>query len=209
MDSERGINLGALKTDDIAATAILQKSLQKSKKKPKLKPNLMMVVKMERKKTDEPAPTTAKPAAAEVDDTQLDLDADGVLHVPGNLGAYVSRLEEQYTKALQKIDPQTYEYVNRLEDEAMFLELAFGTQLYYERQDDHMEASRMALLRMEHTYYKHDRIANALNKAQTLKKTFGDRSFFHPACTYGSNQMQILMLQRATLVLQVAILLLM
>ncbi len=187
LDSERGIKLGALKTDDIAATAILQKSL------PKIKEETKVEAKPddggedgEEKKTDEPASTTAKPAAAEVDDTQLDLDADGVLHVPGDLGAYVSRLEEQYTKALQKIDPQTYEYVNRLEDEAMFLELAFGTQLYYERQDDHKEASRMALLRMEHTYYKHDRIANALNKAQTLKKTFGDRSFFHPACTYGS-----------------------
>ena len=32
----------------------------------------------EEKKTDEQAPTTAKPPAAEVDDTQLDLDADGV-----------------------------------------------------------------------------------------------------------------------------------
>ena len=71
---------------------------------------------------------------ASAQDDQLDIDASGVLHVPGDLGAYVSRLEEQYTKALQKIDPHTYDYVHRLEDEALFLELAVGTQAYYERQ---------------------------------------------------------------------------
>ena len=37
LDSERGIKLGALKTDDIAATAILQKSL------PKIKEELHMI----------------------------------------------------------------------------------------------------------------------------------------------------------------------
>ena len=40
----------------------------------------------------------------------------------------------------------------------------------------------MALLRMEHTYYKHDRVANALNKAQALERAFGDRAYFHPSC---------------------------
>ena len=36
LDSERGIKLGALKTDDIAATAILQKSLPKIKEETKV-----------------------------------------------------------------------------------------------------------------------------------------------------------------------------
>ena len=39
LDSERGIKLGALKTDDIAATAILQKSLPKIKEETKVEAN--------------------------------------------------------------------------------------------------------------------------------------------------------------------------
>ena len=54
---------------------------------------------------------------ATAQDDQLDIDASGVLHVPGDLEGLRVRLEEQYTKALQKIDPHTYDYVHRLEDE--------------------------------------------------------------------------------------------
>ena len=175
LDAERDIKLGALKTDDMAATAVLHKAMSKADE---TKAEVKTEDGGETKK--EEAPMTVVGASAQ--DDQLDIDASGVLHVPGDLGAYVSRLEEQYTKALQKIDPHTYDYVHRLEDEALFLELAVGTQAYYERQEDYAQASRMALLRMEHTYYKHDRVANALNKAQALERAFGDRAYFHPSC---------------------------
>ena len=175
LDAERDIKLGALNTDDMAATAVLHKA---TSQKEETKVEVKAEDGTETKKQEAPMQVVG----ASTQDDQLDIDASGVLHVPGDLGAYVSRLEEQYTKALQKIDPHTYEYVHRLEDEALFLQLAVGTQAYYERQDDHEQASRMALLRMEHTYYKHDRVANALNRAQALEQTFGDRAYFHPSC---------------------------
>ena len=42
-------------------------------------------------------------------------NSDGTIKVIGNLVTFVNRLDEEYTKALIKINPHTQEYVTRLE----------------------------------------------------------------------------------------------
>ena len=43
-------------------------------------------------------------------------------------------------------------------------------------------ASPVALLQIEHMYYKHDSIANAVHQAQCFAEKFGASGDIHPAC---------------------------
>lgn len=42
-------------------------------------------------------------------------------HVSGNLAAFIERLDDEYIKSLQNIDPHTKEYISRLQDEQSFM----------------------------------------------------------------------------------------
>lgn len=74
------------------------------------------------------------------------------------------------------------EYIHRLSDEAMLIELAEAIQGYYTRVGENRSASALALLQLEHICYKHDNVAEAVQKAHLFKKSFGKRSDLHPAC---------------------------
>ena len=74
------------------------------------------------------------------------------------------------------------EYIHRLSDEAMLIELAEAIQKYYIRVGENIAASEVALLQLEHTYYKHDTVAGAVNKAHEFKKKYGKQSDVHPVC---------------------------
>jgi len=64
----------------------------------------------------------------------------------------------------------------------MLIELAEAIQVYYVRVGENRSASALALLQLEHIYYKHDNIAAAVQKAHLFKKAFGKHSDLHPAC---------------------------
>ena len=51
--------------------------------------------------------------------------------MPGSFGYFVTRLADEYTKSLQKINPHTGDYIARLKDEAVLLRLAKSVQAYY------------------------------------------------------------------------------
>ena len=153
LEDEPTIKLGAMSSDAIATIAQLAKT----------KPEA----------GNPEAGETAGKAQPAQDLTEDKVDEDGVLHVPGDVEGFVSRLSNHYTKALRKTDPHTYEYVNRLEDEAMLLDLARGAQEYYMRHNIHAKASQMAQTCMEHLYYKHDSVAAALSTAKALRLKFG------------------------------------
>eukprot|EP01118_Nematostelium_gracile_P018099 TRINITY_DN7921_c0_g1_i2.p1 TRINITY_DN7921_c0_g1~~TRINITY_DN7921_c0_g1_i2.p1 ORF type:complete len:930 (+),score=337.49 TRINITY_DN7921_c0_g1_i2:271-2790(+) len=76
--------------------------------------------------------------------------------VSGNLVAFIQRLDEEFNKSLQSIDPHTQEYVQRLGDENSFLELAERAQNCYEKVGALKSAARIAARRVEHIYYKLD-----------------------------------------------------
>lgn len=105
------------------------------------------------------------------------------LKIVGSLENYLIRLEDEYTKSLQQINPHTQDYVVRLSDEALLLELAEGVQKYYTRVNDLSAASRVALLRVEHLYYKHDSMASEVHRAYLFAQKWGSYTDLHPACT--------------------------
>lgn len=102
--------------------------------------------------------------------------------VVGSLSLHLSRLEEEYTKSLQKISHHSSDYVTRLRDESKLVELLARFQNYFEAQGMITEASTLAQLRIEHIYYRHDTIAKQVDKAAVFYARFGEVSLLHPAC---------------------------
>ncbi len=112
--------------------------------------------------SDEPEPEVVD---EELGLTSEDIGAAGVTpaisaaeskQVSGSLIAFIQRLDDEFTKSLQAIDPHTKEYVGRLQDEPSFLEICERTQTYYERVGKLKHGSRVAGRRVEHLYYKLD-----------------------------------------------------
>ena len=102
--------------------------------------------------------------------------------VVGSLLLHLSRLEEEYTKSLQKISHHTAEYVTRLRDESKLVELLARMQSYFEREGVVDDAAALAQLRVEHIYYRHETIAKQVDRASEFYETFGEVSMLHPSC---------------------------
>jgi translation initiation factor 3 subunit C len=120
-------------------------------------------------------------------DTEAPFPEDGCVKVVGNLLTYVTRLEDEYVKSLQHINPHTQEYVARLRDERPLEELAGSIQSYYDRSGDGATAATIALMRIEHMYYKHDSIAAAVREAQAFRAAWGGRDDVHAASRRASD----------------------
>ena len=84
------------------------------------------------------------------------------IRVPGSLSLFLSRLDEEYNKSLQRISPHSIDYVVRLQDETKLRELLSVYQRYYERVGTQSDAALLAELRVEHMYYRHDSIEKAV-----------------------------------------------
>jgi translation initiation factor 3 subunit C len=62
------------------------------------------------------------------------------------------------------------------------VELAEQIEEYYLRVDDNSAAATVALMQVEHMYYKHDSVSRAVSASHTFKKQWGSHSLLHPAC---------------------------
>eukprot|EP00005_Dracoamoeba_jomungandri_P005503 CAMPEP_0174260422 /NCGR_PEP_ID=MMETSP0439-20130205/9701_1 /TAXON_ID=0 /ORGANISM="Stereomyxa ramosa, Strain Chinc5" /LENGTH=835 /DNA_ID=CAMNT_0015344667 /DNA_START=80 /DNA_END=2587 /DNA_ORIENTATION=+ len=87
-----------------------------------------------------------------------------------NLRSFVEKLDTEFIKSLQNIDPHTNEYIDRLKDESLFLELAAMAQQYYTTINDYSQAVKMAQKRVEHIYYKLDSLSEKIMGAHQERK---------------------------------------
>ncbi len=89
--------------------------------------------------------------------------------VRGSIISFVDRLDDEFTKSLQNIDPHTTEYVDRLSDEKKLYETIVLAQGYFEGQANAEALSRCTMRRLDHVYAKQDVIIKALES--TLGET--------------------------------------
>lgn len=78
----------------------------------------------------------------------------GVVRIRGSIISFVDRLDDEFTKSLQNIDPHGTEYVERLRDEKGLYQTICRSQGFYESTKQSDPLARVILRRLEHIYSK-------------------------------------------------------
>ncbi|KAK9060733.1 hypothetical protein SSX86_021439 [Deinandra increscens subsp. villosa] len=87
-------------------------------------------------------------------ETQKGKDCNDIIHIWGNLLAFLDKIVVEFFKSLYSIDPHSFEYAERLQDEPLLFVLAQNIQSYLERRGDHKAAAKAALKLVELVYHK-------------------------------------------------------
>lgn len=78
----------------------------------------------------------------------------GVVHVRGSIISFIDRLDDEFTRSLQNIDPHGTEYVDRLKDEKVLYCTICRAQAFYEKTKQSDPLGRVIMRRLEHIYSK-------------------------------------------------------
>ncbi|OBZ68150.1 Eukaryotic translation initiation factor 3 subunit C [Grifola frondosa] len=92
-------------------------------------------------------------------------EKDGVVRIRGSVISFVDRLDDEFTKSLQNIDPHGTEYVDRLKDEKGLYCTICRAQALYEKNKQEEPLGRVIMRRLEHIYSKPDPVVFALEAA--------------------------------------------
>lgn len=79
---------------------------------------------------------------------------NGVVYIRGSIISFVDRLDDEFTKSLQNIDPHGTEYVTRLKDEKVLYCTICRAQAFYEKTSQDEPLGRVVMRRLEHIYSK-------------------------------------------------------
>eukprot|EP01027_Heterolobosea_sp_BB2_P003508 GEZU01005314.1.p1 GENE.GEZU01005314.1~~GEZU01005314.1.p1 ORF type:complete len:952 (-),score=400.13 GEZU01005314.1:3202-6057(-) len=82
----------------------------------------------------------------------------------GSIMAFVERLDNEFLKSLQNIDPHTKDYVTRLSDEGYLIDILEKTYAFYDANKDHNKSTRIAARLLEHVYWRNQHIHDLLQK---------------------------------------------
>ena len=138
-------------------------------------------------------------ASTVVDTTQLskvemeeggDPDEDfidsGVTQLTGSVLSYLERLDDEFYKSLQALDPHNQGYIDRLKDEVPLVNLMLDTLAYYDSQQMPADSARVAARVVEHVYYREQELfdtaaANATTRKALLKKVLEEAAKYAEA----------------------------
>lgn len=92
----------------------------------------------------------------EVDEADKDRSPqnDEPVLIQGSIVAFVDRLDDEFTKSLQNIDPHTTDYVDRLKDEVGLYAVIVRSHAYFTRLELTDAICRTTMRRLEHLYFK-------------------------------------------------------
>lgn len=79
---------------------------------------------------------------------------NGVVRIRGSIISFVDRLDDEFTRSLQNIDPHGTEYVDRLKDEKVLYCTICRAQAFYEKTQQDDPLGRVIMRRLEHIYSK-------------------------------------------------------
>lgn len=78
----------------------------------------------------------------------------GIVRIRGSIISFIDRLDDEFTKSLQNIDPHGTEYVDRLKDEKVLYCTICRAQAFYEKTQQSEPLGRVVMRRLEHIYSK-------------------------------------------------------
>ncbi|KAJ1646080.1 Translation initiation factor 3 subunit c [Coemansia asiatica] len=129
----------------------------------------------------------------------------------GSVIGFVDRLDDEFTKSLQNIDPHTPKYVERMRDTVPLYVTIVRAQHYFERCDLKDSICRIVLRRIEHLYYRTDQVNLHVEAAVADLPSKADSSIIpatavgnmeaiiHSLCTYLYHNAEPLLRTRAML----------
>ncbi|EEB90796.1 hypothetical protein MPER_10952 [Moniliophthora perniciosa FA553] len=110
-------------------------------------------------------------------------EKDGIVRVRGSIISFIDRLDDEFTRSLQNIDPHGTEYVEKLKDEKVSTARLSSASMYEKRkQDDPL--SRVIMRRLEHIYSKAAAEASDIKRTTTLASIGSTSAVIHELCVY-------------------------
>ncbi|EKM80889.1 hypothetical protein AGABI1DRAFT_119443 [Agaricus bisporus var. burnettii JB137-S8] len=95
----------------------------------------------------------------------------GIVRIRGSIISFIDRLDDEFTRTLQHIDPHGTEYVERLKDEKVLYCTICRAQAFYEQTRQDEPLGRVIMRRLEHIYSKPNPVVQALEQAADASDT--------------------------------------
>ncbi|KAG6844342.1 hypothetical protein H0H87_007618 [Tephrocybe sp. NHM501043] len=94
----------------------------------------------------------------------------GVVRIRGSIISFIDRLDDEFTRSLQNIDPHGTEYIDRLKDEKVLYCTICRAQAFYEKTKQDEPLGRVIMRRLEHIYSKPNAVVTALEAAADVSE---------------------------------------
>ncbi|KAI9263378.1 eukaryotic translation initiation factor 3 subunit 8 N-terminus-domain-containing protein [Phascolomyces articulosus] len=102
------------------------------------------------------------------DDKDIVPEKDQIINIRGSIISLVERLDDEFTKSLQSIDPHTTDYIDRLRDEPALYAVLIRAQSYIEKYNMLENLPRIIIRRLDHLYYKPEQV---IQSTETMAKS--------------------------------------